>query len=132
VSQENVKIVRRAIAALNGRDVDGYLACCTEDVKLHTPLEPFVGVYERREGMGRWLVDVEDALPDFQIDLHDARAVGDHQVLAFVHLGSTGRASGVPVEGETTNVYGLVDGKIRRTRVFADRAEALKAVGLGE
>jgi hypothetical protein len=27
-------------------------------------------------------------------------------------------------------VYDLVDGKIRRTRIFLDRADALKAVGL--
>jgi hypothetical protein len=29
-----------------------------------------------------------------------------------------------------TNVYDLVDGKIRRTRIFRDHHEALKAVGL--
>ncbi len=127
-----MEVVRRAVAALNARDVDAYLACCTEDVELHTPLEPVVGAYERREGMARWLVDIEDAVPDFQIDLREVRALGDRQVLAFVHLGSTGRASGIPMEGKTTNVYDLVDGKIRRTRVFSDRAEAFRAVGLEE
>jgi ketosteroid isomerase-like protein len=132
MSQENVEIVRRAVAALNARDVDGYLACCTEDVELHTPLEPFVGVYERRDGIARWLGDVEDAAPDFQIVLRDAKAVGNDQVVAFAHLGSTGRASGIQLEGESINVYDLVEGKIRRTRVFLDHAEALKVVGLEE
>src|ERR1051326_918457 len=50
-----------AVAALNARDLDGYLACCTEDLELHSPLEAFVGVYEGRDGIKRWLVDVEDA-----------------------------------------------------------------------
>ncbi|HEX3433734.1 MAG TPA: nuclear transport factor 2 family protein [Solirubrobacteraceae bacterium] len=127
-----MEIVRRAVAALNARDVDGYLACCTEDVELHTPLEPFVGVYERRDGIARWLGDVEDAAPDFQIVLRDAKAVGNDQVVAFAHLGSTGRASGIQLEGESINVYDLVEGKIRRTRVFLDHAEALKVVGLEE
>jgi ketosteroid isomerase-like protein len=132
MSQENVEIVRRAVAALNARDLEGYLTCCTEDVELHTPLKAFVGVYERRDGIKQWLVDVEDAAPDFHIDLQDVKAVGSHQVLAFAHLGSTGRASGVPLAGDSGNVYDLVDGKIRRTRIFLDRADALKAVGLEE
>jgi ketosteroid isomerase-like protein len=130
VSQENVDVVRRAVAALNARDIDGYLACCTEDMELHTPLEAFVGVYERRDGIEQWLVDVEDAAPDFHIELHDVKAVGSHQVLAFAHLGSTGRASGLPLAGDSGNVYDLIDGKIRRTRIFLDRSQALKAVGL--
>ena len=132
MSQENVEIVQRAVATLNARDVDGYLALCTEDVELHTPLEAFVGVYERRDGIARWLGDVEDAAPDFQIALRDARAVGDDQVVAFAHLGAAGRASGIPLEGESINVYDLIDGKIRRTRVFLDHAEALRTVGLEE
>lgn len=132
MSQEDVELVRRAVAALNARDLDGYLACCTDDVELHTPLLPFVGVYERRDGIERWLVDVEDAAPDFHIDLRDIQAVGTDQVLAFAHLGSTGRASGIPLAGDTSNVYDLVDGKIRRTRIFLDHSEALKALGLEE
>jgi ketosteroid isomerase-like protein len=129
VSREKMDVVRRAVAALNARDLDGYLACCTEDVELHTPLEAFVGVYDGRDGIKRWLVDVEDAAPDFHIDLQDVKAVGSHLVLAFAHLGSTARASGVPLAGDSGNVYDLVDGKIRRTRIFLDRADALKAVG---
>jgi ketosteroid isomerase-like protein len=132
MSHENVEVVRCAVAALNARDVDGYLACCTDDVELYTPLAAFVGAYERRAGIERWLVDVQDAAPDFHIDLQDVKALGSHQVLAFAHLGSTGRASGVPLAGDSGNVYDLVDGKIRRTRIFLDRAEALKAVGLEE
>jgi len=32
MSQENVEIVKRAVAALNERDVDRYLADCTENI----------------------------------------------------------------------------------------------------
>ena len=106
-----MEIVQRAVAALNARDLEGYLTCCTEDLELHTPLEAFVGVYEGRDGIKRWLADVEDAAPDFHIDLQDVKAVGSHQVLAFAHLGSTGRASGVPLAGDSGNVYDLVDAR---------------------
>lgn len=36
--QENVRLVERAIAAINARDIESYRACCTEDVKLETRL----------------------------------------------------------------------------------------------
>jgi hypothetical protein len=32
MSQENLELVKRAVAALNERDIDRYLACCTEDI----------------------------------------------------------------------------------------------------
>jgi hypothetical protein len=34
MSQENVQTVTRAIAAINARDIDAYLAFCTENVEL--------------------------------------------------------------------------------------------------
>ena len=49
MSQENLEVVRRAVAALNARDLDGYLACCTPDVELHIP-EVIGGIYEGPEG----------------------------------------------------------------------------------
>ena len=30
-------MVRDAVGALNERDVDRYVACCTDDVELHPP-----------------------------------------------------------------------------------------------
>ena len=32
MSQENVQVVSRAIAAVNARDIGSYLACCTDDI----------------------------------------------------------------------------------------------------
>lgn len=129
--QGNLEVVRRAVAALNARDLEGYLACCTRDVELHTP-EVFAGVYEGPQGIRRFLTDVEDAAPDFHIDVQNLKAVGDDQVLAFVQTGSTGRVSRIPMAQTQTNVYDLVEGKIGRIRIFLDHHQALKAVGLAE
>jgi len=59
ISQENVRLVERAIAAINARDIEGYRACCTEDVKLETPMAAVGGVYEGIDGIRRFLTDVE-------------------------------------------------------------------------
>jgi hypothetical protein len=55
MSQENLRLVERAIAAINARDVEGYLACCTENVKLETPVAAVGGVFEGIDGIGRSL-----------------------------------------------------------------------------
>jgi len=130
VSQENVEIVRRVVAALNARDLKGYLACCRGDVELHLPV--VAGVYEGSKGIERWFADIEDSGPAFHIDLQDVKPIGGTQVFACFHVASTGRASGVPVTMETAQIYDFIDGRISRIRIFLDRGEALEAVGLEE
>jgi ketosteroid isomerase-like protein len=127
-----VRLVERAIAALNARDIEAYRACCTEDVKLETPMAAVGGVYEGVDGIRRFLTDVEDAAPDFRMELDGVEEVDSKRVLAFLRNSSTGRASGIRLAWPQTNVYDLVDGKISRIRIFLDRDEAVKAVGLEE
>jgi ketosteroid isomerase-like protein len=127
-----VDVVERVIAAVNARDVDGYLACCTEDVQLITPTSDVTGPYEGAQGIRRFFTDLDDANSSFRLDVERLEAVRADQVLVFVNGHASGRASGVPIEFQTGNVYDLVDGRIRRVRVIADRREALEAVGLAE
>jgi hypothetical protein len=134
MSQANVELIERAIAAINVRDLDGYMACCTADIELHTPMAAVGGVYEGRTGIQRWFTDLEDVGPDFRLELERADTVRPGQVLAFLRVTGSGRASGLQVTDATpiTNVYDLVEGKIRRVRIFMDRQEALEAVGLSD
>jgi|ERR1035438_1751650 ketosteroid isomerase-like protein len=130
MSQENVETVGRAIAAINARDIDAYLACCTENVEL---LLPMVGAqYLGSDGIRRFFTDIEDIGPDFRIEVQRVQAIGDSNALAFLRVSSTGRASGIVTGAESANVYDFTEGKISRIRIFLDRDEALKAVGLAE
>jgi ketosteroid isomerase-like protein len=130
MSQENVDTVTRAIAAINTREIDAYLACCTENVEL---LLPMAGAeYLAADGIKRFFTDVDDIGPDLRIELQRVQAIGDSTAVAFVRVSSTGRASGIVTRAESANVYDFIDGKISRIRIFLDRAEALKAVGLEE
>jgi ketosteroid isomerase-like protein len=130
MSLENVETVRRAIAAINARDIDAYLACCTENVEL---LLPAVGAqYLGADGIRRFFTDIEDTGPDFRIEVQRMQAIGDSQALAFLRIGSTGRASGIVTGAESANVYDFIDGKISRVRIFLDRDEAVKAVELAD
>ena len=88
------------------------------------------GVYEGIDGIRRFLTDVEEAVPDFRIELDGVEEVDSKRVIAFLRNSSTGRASGIPMAWAQTNVYDLIDGKISHIRIFTDRQEALKAVGI--
>jgi ketosteroid isomerase-like protein len=132
MSQENVETVGRAIAAINARDIDAYLACCTENVELLTPMAPVGGEYLGSDGIRRFFTDIEDAGPDFRIEVQREQAIGDSNVIAFVRVRSTFRASGIVTSIEGANVYDFIEGKISRIRIFWDRSEALEAVGLAE
>jgi ketosteroid isomerase-like protein len=130
MSAENVEVVTRAIAAINARDIDGYLACCTENVEL---LLPMAGAeYLGADGIRRFFTDIEDIGPDFRIEVQRVQAIGDSNAIAFVRFRATGRASGIVTGAESANVYDFIDGKISRIRIFLDRDEALKAVELEE
>jgi ketosteroid isomerase-like protein len=125
-----METAERAIAAINVRDIDAYLACCTENVAL---LQPMVGAqYSGADGIRQFFADIEDIGPDFQVDVERMRAVDDGNVLAFLRVRATGRVSGIVTGADTANVYDFIDGKISRVRIFLDRQEALKAVGLEE
>jgi hypothetical protein len=134
MSRENVEVVECAIAAVNDRDIDSYLACCTEDVQLQTPVTPIEGVYGGPEGIRRFFADVLDAGPDFRVTIERLQSVGADRVLGFVRLNMSGRASGIRLGSDipSANVYDLAHGKIKRIRIFLDRQEALEAVGLSE
>jgi ketosteroid isomerase-like protein len=132
MAEENVEVVERAIAAVNDRDLEGYFACCTEDIELRTPLASIGGVYEGQEDIRRFFADLEDTSPDFRLDVERMEAISQDRILALMHVTATGRASGIPTPAATANLYDLVDGKIRRVRIFLDRQQALEAAGLSE
>ena len=130
MAQENVETVRRAVAALNERDIDGYLACCTEDVQLFTPTAPLEGAYEGTSGIRRFLSDVQDAGPDFRLAVESLDSPAPELVVASLRATASGRTTGIDADLQITNVYELDNGRIRRVRVFQDRDEALRAAGL--
>jgi ketosteroid isomerase-like protein len=112
MSQQNVEAVGRAIAAINARDIDAYLACCTENVEL---LLPMAGAeYFGADGIRRFFTDVEDIGPDLRIEVQRAQAIGDGTAIAFLRIGATGRASGIVTGAESANVYDFIEGKISR------------------
>ena len=132
---ENVETVRRAVEAINRRDIEGYLDCCTDDIELHiTAIETIGGEYIGRDAIHRFWTDIADTAPDFSVVVERAESIADDCVIAFMLVNATGRASRIAVmdDARTLNLYDFRHGKISRVRVFNDRAEGLAAAGLPE
>ncbi len=123
-ARDEFEAVRRVVDAVNDRDVERYLAGCTEDVELFNPLSALEGAYVGESGIRRFFDGLELA-PDFRLDIERLESVAPGCVIASVHLSASGRATGLPVGGALTNVYELAGGRVRRVRVFGDREEAL-------
>jgi len=132
MSGGNEETVRRAVAAANQRDIDRYLTFCTEDIELVMPWSEIQGSYRGAAGVRRFFSDIEDTQPDLHIEIERLDLIVKDRVLTFMKAAMTGRTSGIAADLETANVYDLVDGRIRRVRIYADRQEALADVGLSE
>jgi hypothetical protein len=134
MSQENMDVVKRAVAAVNDRDLERYLACCTADIRMENANMAIEGAYEGSDGIGRFFADVLDAAPDFRISIERLESIGTDRVLGFMRLNMSGRASGINLGSDipSATLYDLADDKIKRVRIFLDRREALEAAGLSE
>ena len=131
MTRENVTTVQLAVAALNDRDVDAYLACCVEDVELQTPLSPVEGAYRGATGIRRFFSDIASTGPDFRVEIERIEALGSDRVLTLMRITGSGRESGVDMGAETANVYDLIDGKIKTIAIYRNRDEGRRAAGLG-
>jgi ketosteroid isomerase-like protein len=135
MSQENVEVVRRTFDRFNRQEAKAVAELWTADGEWR-PAILGGGLLESAAFRGA------DGLAEF-VDLQaetwkssvaepvEIRDLGD-SVLVKVRLSAVGRASGIPVERETWNVYELRDGRIATGWAFTGEEEALRAAGLEE
>jgi steroid delta-isomerase-like uncharacterized protein len=120
----NIAVVRAAIAALNRRDLDAFFALHTEDmssqeVYFEEPLD--------RDRFRPFLEHFFQAYPDARIETVNIVAAADTVVVENV-MDATflGEFESVPPNGRHYQVreavfFELVDGLIRRARIYLDR-----------
>jgi len=130
MSEENVEVVRRALAALDRRDVEAYLEVASPQIELITPASPLQGMIIGHEGIRGFFRELWSYSEASEFRVEEIRAV-EGRVLAFFVLAATG-PQGIQTSSRVAGVYDLEHGKIRRAHIFADRTAALEAVGISE
>jgi ketosteroid isomerase-like protein len=130
MSEENVEIVRRAVAAFNAGDRDRALSMCDPEIEYRSPFEQ--KTYRGLDEMVRWRETMAAALEDFHLeDIRFLDAGGD-RVVALYRIVGRGAGSGVPVSQGVGALWQLRNGKLLKGEVFLDQREALEAAGLRE
>ena len=135
MSQENVEIVRRALAAWNSRDIPGALALLDpegEYINAPTAVEPgtrrghdeIVGVFRKQ-----W-----EIMPDAEVEIDQLHDRGD-EVISLTRMSRAMPGSDARINTPALTSWRIRDGKVTRVEqlgVGPDFARALEAAGLSE
>jgi ketosteroid isomerase-like protein len=129
MSQEYVEVVQSWFTRLNRGDRDFSRDELHPDFQVVSRLqdEPFEG----REGLQRWMQEVDEQFREWELVADEWRDVGD-QVVVLGRLRMRGKGSGVEVEQPHGWLVEFKGGKAFRFRHFARPQEALEAAGLRE
>jgi ketosteroid isomerase-like protein len=131
MSRENLELAHRMVDAFNRRDLDALLALMDDDVEGAPPLASMEGNYHGHAGIRRWWESLFSGLPDFTIEVVEARDLGD-LTIGVLHNRAHGAASHTPVEQRLWLVGEWRNRKVVWWHTFRSEAEALEAVGLRE
>jgi ketosteroid isomerase-like protein len=129
MSEANVEIVKRAIDALERRDVEALADLNTADFELFPAMEG--GSLRGREGLETFLRNLREAWEEEHYIADEFRDLGD-RVLWLGRMEGRGRSSGVEVDAPVGAILDFRDGKIARIRTYFDHSEAVRAGGLAE
>ncbi|HEX4563913.1 MAG TPA: nuclear transport factor 2 family protein [Solirubrobacteraceae bacterium] len=132
MSQQNVEIVLRGVAAMNRVDPDAFNALC--DARFEMRLVGVVGEpvrYVGADGVLQFFRDMSESWADWGFEVEEARDLDEHVLITGRQRGR-GRVSGVEVDSPRACVVAVRNGAVTELRYFIDPADALKAVGLQE
>jgi ketosteroid isomerase-like protein len=134
VSQENVEIVRRAVAASTSvpPDVETLRAILDPEHVLITDWGVEKGRHLGVEGYLAAIAEMEAAWDSLTQEVEGVLDAEERGVVVLMRLKARGKESGADVENPWAMVVVLSDGWIATSRVYLQQHEALKAVGLEE
>ena len=130
---DNIEYAKKQIAALNARDLDGYLSRIDESYVGQSETSP--GPIRGREGVRQNLETIFRAFPDLRIDVEEVFASGD-SVVARLRMTGTHKGSFAGIAPtnksivlEACNVGEIRNGKAIRGRLYADNATLFQQLG---
>jgi ketosteroid isomerase-like protein len=137
MSRENVEVVQRLIEANRSGDVEASMktaiALTDPSVELASRMaavEP--DTYRGHDGIRRYFSDMADSWKEWRNEVEEISEAALDTVVATMRASVIGKDSGVPLQTQLYAVWDLSNGKVLRIRVYANRSEALEAVGLSE
>jgi len=133
MSQENVEIVERVLAAMSEGDTETAFALVDPDVVIDTTRFVFnPATYVGVEGIRQLQAITNEGWEEMRTEPLRFIDAGEH-VVVIGQLVGRGRDSGVRVERPTGQVWTIRDGLVVRWEIgYTDPNEALESLGLTE
>jgi ketosteroid isomerase-like protein len=135
MSRDNVETYKRAVAAINRRDVEALLEALDRDVEWHPGLlSSLLGgatVYRGHDGVRDLMRDLYAAFTEFHVEVSEIRALDD-RIVEIGRIRGRGTESGADAESPSANLVQFKEGKAILVRTYLDPQQALEAAGLRE
>jgi steroid delta-isomerase-like uncharacterized protein len=131
--QENIQLTRQAIAHLNAREMDRYMQLIDDSYVGENEIAP--GPIRGPEGARQQLNTILSAFPDLRLEIEQIIASGDNVVTRVRVTGThKGTFAGFAPTNKTVswggcNVIEIRNGKVIRSRLYADNASILRQIG---
>ena len=132
VSGGNVELHRRAVEAYNAYDLEAFIAIADPSIEFHSVVAEIGGVYQGHDGLRRWRGDLEDAWGgEVRIEPEAFFDLGEHTLL-FQVVHGRGKESGAEVAMPVANVMRWRDGRCVYSKVYTNREDAFRDLGVPE
>jgi ketosteroid isomerase-like protein len=134
MSDENVEVVRRGLAATSGGDPEA--AQAVFDSSIEWDMSGVAGWPEKRlyrgPEVGEFLRAWANSWRDWHFEVTDLQDAGEDRVFAAIREWGIGTESDVSVDQQRYLIFTLRDDRVVRVRMFSEGPDALKAAGLRE
>jgi ketosteroid isomerase-like protein len=133
VSEQDVELHRRLVAAYNARDTDAFMALCDPQIEVHSVFAAPGGAdYHGHDGVLRWHRDLDETWGEgFHVEPEAFFDLGD-ATLMFGVLHGRGQKSDVDVEMPNAQVGRSRDGRFVYLKVYMHREDALGDLGVSK
>ena len=131
--ESNKETVRKAIAAFNRQDLEGYWSYHTEDTTSH---EVYFPEPLKKDEMSKFVPQLWHSYPDWHIETKNMIAVGDMVAIenvmtaTFVNDQGDVKATGKKFIVREGVIFEMEGGKIKHVRVYLDRKSQEQQLGL--
>jgi ketosteroid isomerase-like protein len=131
MSQQDVEIVRSALMALADGGFDALAEFLDPEINWRAMegAPDDVGEMRGTEAARRYVEDWYETFDDFINIPEELLDAGEDHVVGVLHASGRAKLSGITTELRYAALYTLRGSKIVRIREYADREEALRAVG---
>jgi ketosteroid isomerase-like protein len=134
MSEENVEVVRQAFVATSGGDPTAAQAAF--DPMAEWDMSGVMGWAEKEVYRGPELLPFlqgwANSWRNWHFDVDEVQDAGEKQVFVAIHEWATGVESEAGVDQRRYFAVEVHERRIVRVRMFSERADALKAIGLAE